>query len=320
MCNLNRQNYLIRTILTAGAVASTVFVAACSSSSSGSPDSETGGSGAPSYSASEGSSFGASSPASSTAADLECGSGDAVPVTFTFADDVAAPGLTACTNSDQSETVIVNSDTSDIVWVVVAPPVSNPTLDQDFDDNLPSASLFFRSYLLGSADSDSTIEPGIQKTFFEGPADVKIQEAPGLQSAWAVSSLLAEATDQSGDQLKSALEDNGSPLSQAVATCVSAGYDFGQQLQNNSQAQQYSAQDIQSQLSSYVGIWQSTSDCSEKIEAANEESAHDAEAPDLSLPKVQVETTEVPAWEDAGSDVNSALAHDVEDLVSHLHE
>ncbi len=321
MSRVNRQNYLIRPILTLGAIVATVFVAACSStpSSDSSAGSDTSGSSEPSFSASEQPSFIASSPAPNTGSGLDCDSSSATPVYFSFPTGASAPGLTGCTNSDQSETTITNSETSDVVWVVVQPAESNPTLDQDFNENLPLASLFFRSYLFNSSNSSSTIEPGVYQTYPVEPADIKVQEAPGLQSAWAVSSLLARATDKGGDQLKSTLEDSGSKLSQAVATCVSAGYDFGQQLQSNSQAQQpLSAEDIQKDLSSDVGIWKGTSDCSEKLEAANEESESNAEVPDLSPHNVQAETTKVPAWEDAGSDIGHALAHDVEDL--HLHD
>jgi hypothetical protein len=320
MRKVNRQNYLIRPIITVGAVASTILVAACSSSpSSGSSDSDSGGSSAPSYSASEGQSFAASTPASGAADDLDCSDGDAVPVNFTFPDGEIAPGLTACTNSDQSETTIENSANSDIVWVVVQPAGSNPTLDQDFDDNLSLSSMFFRSYLLNSSDSDSTIEPGVQQSFNAAPANVEVQEAPNLQSAWAVSSLLAQATDEGADQVKSALEDNDSPLSDAIFTCVSAGYDFGQQIQNNDQSQQPPADELQSELSSSVGIWESTSDCGEKLNDLDSEGDDDDEAPDLTLHQVQTVTSEVPAWEHAGSDLDEGLAHDVEDFVGHLH-
>jgi Zn-dependent oligopeptidase len=206
------------------------------------------------------------------------------------------------------------------VWLVTEPDQSNPTFDQDVYDNLSLASLFFRSYLLESSKFWSTIEPGVQQTIMEAPANIRIQEAPSLQSAWAVSSLLAQATVSGIDKTVSALKDHGSPLSKAVFTCVSAGYGFGQQIQSNGQAQQLSPQQIQSELSSYVGVYQSTSDCGEKLEAADEASKSQAEVPDVSPHRVQVETTEDPDWEHAGAQIEEDLANKLERLVGHVHE
>jgi hypothetical protein len=206
------------------------------------------------------------------------------------------------------------------VWVVTEPTISNPSFEEDIRDDLPLASLFFRFFLIGASTSYSTIEPGIQKTITEAPSNIRIQEAPDFQSAWVVSSLLAKSTvSKSKKAVESALENHGSPLSQAVFTCISLGYTFGQQIQGNAQAGQLSPQEIQSQLSSYVGISDSLSACGKKIEAADAASVSKAEAPDLSPRKVQVETIEDPEWRDAGESIDNA-ARDLERLIGRAHE
>jgi hypothetical protein len=235
------------------------------------------------------------------------------PVTFTYSNGEPVDDLTACTNSDQSQTIITNTS-QDTVWYVALPSYSYWSASQDVQDSdLSATAVLFRFGIRTLGDTDPTIEPGVSVPLDAALSIIELKQDPGEQTAWQEASLLVEsAVDKSRDAIISILEDSSSPLGSAVIACVSAGYEIGQGLSN----QDPSAEEIQSQLS---GINNSTQECGSKIDEAQEELDKRDEAPELTLRSVADKTHEDPEWEEAGRVISDDLQQFEHEILK-LHE
>jgi hypothetical protein len=223
------------------------------------------------------------------------------PVTFTYSNGGSVDDLTACTNSDQSQTIITNTS-QDTVWYVALPSYSYWSASHDFQDSDLSATvLLFRTGIRALGGIAPTIEPGVSVPLDAAPSAIELKQDPGEQTAWQEASLLVEsAVDKGRDAIISTLEDSSSPTGSAVIACVSAGYDLGKGLSDQDQ----SAEEVQSQLS---GINKSTQECGNKIDEAQDELKKQGEAPVLTLNAIADETHKDPEWEGAGRVVSDDL-------------
>jgi len=239
-----------------------------------------------------------------------CGQGYS-PVTFSYDDGGTVSGLTACTSSDQSRTVIANKS-DDTVWDVTSPAQNYWTADSDLqafaNGSLSAKVALFRAGIRSElSPTDRTIEPGVTVTVPAAPSAIQLRQDPGVQATWEVASLLAEsASDKANDAVDSLFKEDGSKTDDAMITCMSSGYSIGKSLADNGD----SAQDIQSQLS---GIYQSASGCGQAIKQAEDESRSKGMVPELTLPDVTVETYSDPVFTDAGDMISKAedVAHDL---------
>jgi hypothetical protein len=282
------------------------FAAACGSSGSPGGDQET--TGAPSS---------AAPPAtqSAPAAEPSCSDQGYSPITFLDSGGQVVSGLEGCTSSNQPQTIIENTS-EDTVWFVSSPSFSYWTAAgdlQDFNNGLisPTTALFrigIRKQFLVPL---LTIEPDAAVTLDAAPGTIQLKQDPGEQATWEVASLLVDsASDKAQDAIVSLLkEGTSSKTDSAMITCMYSGYSIGKQLAEQGD----SDQEIQSQLSSGLGVYQASEECGEAIHEAEEESEKAGEAPELKLADVAAETSEDRDYEDAGS-----LIHEAEEAAHEL--
>jgi hypothetical protein len=293
------------------AVAAVFVGTACSSSSSSSSSGSFGDgeetTGAPSSAA-------PAATQSAPAAEPSCSDQGYSPITFFDSGGQTVGGLTGCTSSDQPQTIIENTS-EDTVWFVSSPsfPYWTATSDlQDFDSDLisPTTALFRIGIRYKFSEPLLTIEPDTTVTLPTAPGTIQLKQDPGEQATWGIASLLVNsASDKAEDAIVSLLKEGASKTDSAMITCMYSGYSIGEQLAEQGD----SDQEIQSQLSSELGIAQSSQECGEAIDEAEKESEKLGEAPELKLGNVVAETNKDRDYEDAGSVIREAEegAHDL---------
>jgi hypothetical protein len=139
---------------------------------------------------------------------------------------------------------------------------------------------------------------------------IDLKQDPGEQATWQVASLMVDsASDEAKDAIVSALEKKNSKTDAAMIRCMYSGYSIGQQLADQGD----SDDEIQSDLSSGLGIYNDSRECGEAIEEAEKESEQESEVPELKLASVAEESHEDPDYEKAGQ-----LISEMEDTVHDL--
>jgi hypothetical protein len=313
-----RKMRLIRTIVMFCAASLIVLTAACGSSSSSDSSASGGPTAEPSSQVAVPTESVPVSAVSSSASNTSfpvCGNGGYLPVNFDLPNGQHVATLTACTNRDESETTIDNPSFG-AVWVITNAAVPHPVIHQTYDPPYIPDILFNDFVLEDLSNPMYTIDPGAGVTLEGAPDTIRIQEYTSYQSAWELSSLLGQTLlSKTATAVENALQTRGSPLSQAVFTCLGAAYKWGQ---GNSQAQDVTPQTIQAQLSQASGIYTAGSSCANDIEIVAETFKKEGEAPTLTLPRVQ-EATKEGEWEDedAGKFIDDAI-HDAEDVSGHI--
>jgi hypothetical protein len=230
------------------------------------------------------------------------------PVTFYYSEGTAVSDLTACTNSDQSQTAIENQS-SDTVWYVSLPSgIPYWTGLQDLasfeNDNLSPTAALFRVGLRRIYNPPAlTIEPGVTVILDTAPGTIQLKQDPGEQATWEVASLLVDSSsDKAQDAIVSLLKQDSSETDSAMITCMSSGYSIGKNLAEAGDSEQ----NIQSQLSSELGVSNATNECGEAIDEAEHDSESHGEVPELKLANVVKETHEDPDYAEAGHLISDA--------------
>jgi hypothetical protein len=199
---------------------------------------------------------------------------------------------------------MISNTSDDIVWFVYKPSFPYWTLAEDIEKNVGTATLLFREGIKQTVASPGlTIEPGAEAALGAAPNIIVLSRSPGEQAAWQAASLIADSiSDKVRDTFTGALEDNSSPAGSAVIACVSEAYSIGQAAENGDQSQ-----DVLSQLSTGLGLYNGGRECSEKISAAQEAEAEQHVTPTISLNEIQAETHSDDEWRDTDDLYDDAL-------------
>jgi hypothetical protein len=245
----------------------------------------------------------------------DCSDSGYSAITFYYSDGTVVSDLSACTNKDQSQTIIDN-ESSDTVWYLSIPAgITYWPAASDLDDfnngNLSAAVALFRIGVRNVYHPPAlTIEPDVKAVLDISPGLIQLKQDPGEQATWEVASLLVDSSsDKAQDAIVSLLKTGSSETDTAMTTCMSSGYTIGKNLADAGD----SDQQIQSQLSSELGVYQATNECGEAIEEAQNDSASHGELPELKLSDVAEQTHEDPDYANAGHLINEAedAAHDL---------
>jgi hypothetical protein len=223
------------------------------------------------------------------------------PVTF-VSNGVPVPDLTVCTNWWHSVTTITN--TSDgVIWHVNQPWVPYWALSEDSGNPLNGAVLLFRAWINGIRSPHRPIEPGVTATIYASPDTIQLGHNAGEQAAWQVMSLIADSMAKQGrETLIGILKDTASPTGKAVIECAKDAYSIGQSLHGENQAQ-----DIQSQLSNGLSIYQGTSNCGRAVYDAQHAAESHGENPLVTLENLQKEARVNVEWKATDALVGDAM-------------
>lgn len=218
--------------------------------------------------------------------------------------------LTVCADSAGSATVITNTS-DDVVWYVYSPDIQYWTQAQDISDGVDLATLMFRASVRATVTNPApTIEPG-NSILISGPVgSIRLSRSPGEQVAWQTASLIADSvSDKSKDMLVSELEEQSGPSGSAVIACVNEAYTIGQSLSGKSDPQ-----DVLSQVSAGLGLYNGAQECSDKIDEARkaEEALH--RTPPVTLSEIQTATHDDSEWDETEVLFDDALKFLVDGL------
>jgi hypothetical protein len=220
-----------------------------------------------------------------------------------FSNGVPVPDLTVCTNWWHSITTITN--TSDgVVWHVNQPWVPYWTLSQDSGSPLNGAALLFRAWINTAISSPHlTIEPGTTATLYAAPDTIQLGHNAGEQAAWQTMSLMADSiADKGQEAFIGILKDTASPTGKAVIECANDAYSIGQSLYGEGQSQ-----DIQSQLSAGLGIYQGSANCRHAIYDAQHAAESHRGNPLVTLESIQKEARFNEEWKATDTLVSEAV-------------
>ena len=236
------------------------------------------------------------------AADNGCSSDYPYRVNF-FSDGMLVPDLTVCTNWLQSATTITNTSDS-VVWHVNQPSLPYWTLNEDYSSPLSGAVLLFRTWINAAVSSPRlTIEPGVAVTLYTSPDKIQLGHNAGEQAAWQVMHLMAGSiADKGRETFIDILKDDASPTGKAVIECANDAYSIGQSLYNEGDSQ-----DIQSQLSTGLGIYQNTASCARAIDDAQRAAESHGEYPLVTLESLQREAHFNEEWNATDTLVGDAV-------------
>jgi hypothetical protein len=220
-----------------------------------------------------------------------------------FSNGALVPDLTVCTNWLQSATTITNTSDS-VVWHVNQPSLPYWTLNEDSSSSLSDAVLLFRTWINAVVSSPYlTIEPGVAVTIYTSPDQIQLGHNAGEQATWQVMHLLAGSIADKGRQtFIDILKDSASPTGKAVIECANDAYSIGQSLYGADQSQ-----DIQSQLSTGLGIYQNTASCAQAIDESQHAAESYGESPLLTLESIQKEAHVNEEWNATDKFVGEAV-------------
>ena len=210
---------------------------------------------------------------------------------YFFSNGVIVPDLTVCTNWWHSVTTITNTSDS-VVWHVNQPWDPYWTYGQDSSGLLNGAVPLFRAWLNVIRSPHQPIEPGVTVTLYTSPGEVQLGHNAGEQAAWQVMSLMSDSiADKGRETFIGILKDTASPIGKAVIECANDAYSIGQSLYGEDQPQ-----DIQSQLSTELGIYQNGANCGQAIYDAQHVAESHGENPLMTLEGIQKETHFSEVW------------------------
>jgi hypothetical protein len=219
-----------------------------------------------------------------------------------FSNGVLVPDLTVCTSWWHSVTTITNTSDS-VVWHVNQPWDPYWRVSQDSARPLNGAVPLFRAWLSVIRSPHQPIEPGVTVTLYASPGEIQLGHNAGEQAAWQAMSLMADSiADKGRETLIGILKDTASPVGKAVIECANDAYSIGQSLYGEDQPQ-----DIQSRLSTGLGISQSGANCGQAIYDAQHVAESHGENPLMTLEGIQKEAHFNKEWNATGTLVGDAV-------------
>jgi len=221
---------------------------------------------------------------------------------YFYSNGELVPDLVVCTNWWHSVTTITNTSDS-VIWHVNQPWDPNWTFGQDPAGPLNGAVLLYRTWLNVISSPHQPIEPGVTVTLYTSPGEVQLGHNAGEQAAWQMASLMADSTaDKGREAFIGILKDNASPIGKAVIECANDAYSIGQSLYGEDQPQ-----DIQSQLSAELGIYQNGASCGQAIDDAQHVTESHGGDPLMTLEGIQKEAHLSEEWNTTDSVVRDAV-------------
>jgi hypothetical protein len=227
-----------------------------------------------------------------------------------YSNGVLVPDLTVCTNLQRSATTITNTSDS-VTWHVNQPWDPYWRLSEDSDSSLSNAALLFRAWLNTIRSPHRPIEPGVKATLSAPPDTIQLGHNAGEQAAWQVTSLIADSLADKWrepfigilkDTAIGILKDTASPTGKAVIECAQDAYNIGQSLHGEDQPQ-----DIQSLLSTGLGIYQGGKNCGQAVYDAQHAAESHGENPLVSLENIQKKARFNGGWKATGTLVSDAV-------------